>query len=208
MFSPRPLDTGSTGVIKNPKVTVLVRAKARSLSAAGTSEDLNTLVTRTVRIETNLRLDAFGTYYKGPFKNSGALPPVAEKPTTYTVSLVARNSSNNVSGAVVKTTLPIYVTWLNKIYPEGESLKYDSATSEVTWDAGRIPSGGTREAFFQVSFLPSLIHLNTSPRLTGDIVLVGTDDFTKTTVKDQRPAVTTQLSSDPQFSQNQANVVN
>lgn len=207
-FSPRPLDINATNPIKNPQVTFEVLAHARRTSTASASEEVSTFATRTVKFETDLRLSAKGTYFAGPFKNTGPMPPQADKETTYTVSFAARNSSNNVSGALVKTTLPIYVKWLGKIYPDGEDLIYNDATSEVSWNAGRIPSGGTREASFQISLTPSLSQINQTPKLTGDVTIVGTDDFTKTEVRDQKASVTTFLSADPQFSQNQANVVN
>ena len=122
--------------------------------------------------------------------------------------LSARNSANNVSAAVAKTTLPIYVKWLAKVSPEGEDITFNESTGEVTWNAGRIPAGGTRDAAFQISLLPSISHINLSPALTGDFTFAVTDDFTKTEVSDKRPSVTTYISGDPQFNPNDANVVN
>lgn len=208
-FAPRPLDVNANKQIKNPQVTFEVRAHARRTSSTNASEDITTFATRMVKFETDISLTAEGKYFSGPFKNTGPLPPKAENKTTYTITLAAHNSSNSVSGVLVKTTLPsIYVTWLGNISPQGENLVYNETTSEVSWNAGRIPSGGIKEASFQVSLLPSLSQLGQTPKLTGDVSLVGTDDFTKTEVSDKKAAVTTRLYSDPQFSQNQANVIN
>jgi len=146
-------------------------------------------------------------FFSGPFQNIGPIPPQADKETTYTISLSVRNSSNNVSNAVAKTTLPIYVKWLGKIDPEGEDISFNDSTGEVTWNVGRVLSGGTRDAAFQISFVPSVSHINRSPLLTGDITISAMDDFTKTEVMDKKPALTTYITGDPQFNPNDANVV-
>ena len=207
-FSPRPADVNAGNLIKNPQVAFDVLARAQRTTGANVYEEINTHASRVVKFETDLRLTARGTYFTGPFKNTGYMPPKANNETTYTISFTVRNSSNNVSNAVVKTTLPIYVKWLGNIYPAGEGITYNESTSEVSWNVGRVTSGGTRDASFQISFLPSLSQINQAPKLTGDISLVGFDDFTKTEVRDQKISVTTYLSSDSQFGQNQANVVN
>lgn len=206
-FSPVSLGVGATRSIKNPHINFEVTARAKRPSDTGGSGDIVTSATRSIKFETELRLTARGLYFTGPFKNTGPLPPKADNETTYTISLTAKNSSNSASSVAVKTTLPIYVKWLGKISPDGENITYNDVTSEVTWNLGRIPSGGTRDASFQISLLPSVSHINTQPKLTGDIVVTGTDDFTKTDVTDRKAAITTNLSSDPQAGLNQSNVV-
>lgn len=207
-FSPVSLGVDVERIAKSPQIIFEVRARARRTSATSAPEDITTFAKRTVKFETDVRLGARGLHYTGPISNSGPLPPQAEKETTYTVTLSARSSSNGVSDTIVKTTLPIYVKWLKNIFPEGENIIFNENTNEVIWNAGHIASGGAKEASFQISFLPSLSQLNQIPKLTGDFFLTGVDDFTKSEVHDQKPAVTTYISSDPQFSQNQANVVN
>lgn len=208
-FLPRPAEIGGTNIIKNPQITFEVSVRAKRTMGTDGLEDITTFASRTVKFATEVRLGVKSTYFSGPFKNTGPLPPKVDRETTYTISFTARNSSNSVSNAVVKTTLPTtYVKWIDSVYPEGESIIYNEATSEVSWNAGRIPAGGSREASFQVSFLPSLSQINQSPKLTGDSTLTATDDFTKLDVGDQKGAVTTYLSSDPQAGQNQSSVVN
>ena len=204
-FSPLALGADASRLIKNPKITIEVTARARRLSEMNTFEDIATFAMRQVKFETDLRLSARGLYFSGPFENTGPLPPQVEKETTYTVAWTVRSSLNSVSGISVKTTLPIYVKWLGA--DEGEDITYNENTSEVVWNAGRVPIGGTREGAFQISFLPSLSQISQIPRLTGDIFLVGTDDFTKTEVRDRKSPITTHLLSDSQFVQGQANVV-
>ena len=207
-FSPIALGIDASRLIKNPQIIFEVRAHARRISETSAPEDVVTFATRSVKFETDLRLFARGFYFSGPFQNTGPIPPQADKETMYTVSLSARNSSNSISNGLVKTTLPIYVKWTGKVYPDGEGIAYNESTREVTWNAGRIPSGGSRDASFQIALTPSVSQINSTPFLTGDVTLVGTDDFTTTDITDKKAALTTYISSDPQFSPNDANVVN
>lgn len=207
-FSPTALGVDAGRLIKNPQIIFEVRARASRTSDVNASENISTLMTGSVKFVTDLKVLAKGLYFTGPFQNIGPIPPRVDRETTYTISLTARNSANNVSNTYVKTTLPIYVKWLDKISPEGEDITYSEATNEVIWNVGRVAAGGTREASFQISFLPSISHINSAPLLTGEITIVATDDFTKTEVVDKKPAITTYISSDPQFGPNDANVLN
>lgn len=207
-FSPIALGIDAGRVMRNPQITLEARVRARRPSDVAGVADITTFVSRKVNFETEVRLSARGLYYSGPFTNTGSLPPKIEKETTYTVALSVRNSSNDVSSATVKTTLPIYVKWLGRISPPGESVIYDQNTNEIIWNAGRIPAGGTREVAYQISFLPSLSQLKLAPLLTGPFSLTATDDFTKSSVRDSKQPITTNISSDPSFAQSQALVVN
>jgi len=206
-FSPIALGIDARTKIKNPQITLNVSAQAHRISDANVPEQISTFATRTVKFETELKLSAQTLYFSGPFKNTGGVPPKANKETTYTVKWIVRNSSNNVSNAIVKTSLPIYVKWTGNTAPKTEDISYNQDNSTVTWNVGRLQAWGTREGEFQISFLPSLSQLNQSPDLTGQNVLTGTDDFTKTALDDTRVPVSTYFSSDPQFSSNEANVV-
>lgn len=206
-FSPVALGVDSGRLIKNPQIIYEVRAKATRMSDVSAVEAVSTFVSRSIKFETDLRLTAFGTHFVGPFQNTGPMPPKADKETTYTISLTARSSANNVSNVSVKTTLPIYVKWLGRISPEGEALSFDQATGELSWNIGRIPAGGARDVAFQVALLPSISQIRQTVPLTGEYNLVGTDDFTRSEIKDKKQAVTTFLPSDPQFGSNDANVV-
>ncbi len=206
-FSPIALGINDAINIKNPEITLEVKVRARRASDVGVSGEIATFASRKIRIGTDLRLAVRGLYFSGPFTNTGPMPPKAEKETTYTVVWTIRNSTNNVSNVSVKTTLPIYVKWLDKTSPEGDDITYNNNMAEVTWNVGRIPAGGTREAAFQISFLPSLSQISASPQLIGDSLLNAFDDFAKNELNDRKIPVRTIISSDPQFIQNQGSVV-
>lgn len=206
-FSQIPLLVESGKIFKNSQIVLEAKVRARRNSDANVPEEVSTITTRRLKVETDLRLSTYATFHSGPFKNTGVVPPKADRETTYTVTWVIRNASNNVSNLSVRATLPIYVKWLDLIIPEGEDITYSEGASEVVWNVDRIPSGGSREVSFQISFIPSLSQLGTAPSLTSESILVGTDDFTKTELRDRKSAVTINLASDPQFSQNEGVVV-
>ncbi len=206
-FSPITFGVDTIRTVKNPEITLEVKARARRASDVGVSEEISTFASRKIRIGTDLRLAVRGLYFSGPFTNTGLLPPKVEKETTYTIVWTIRNASNNVSNVSVKTTLPIYVKWLGKISPDGEDIVYNNSESEVMWNVGRIPAGGTREAAFQISFLPSLSQIKTEPQLVGESFLIGFDDFTKTELQDRKASVRTSINADPKFLPNQGIVV-
>jgi hypothetical protein len=206
-FSPISFGVDAVRMIKNPQITLEIKAHARRASQANGNEDVTTFATRNVKVDTDLRLSSQALYFSGPFKNTGPLPPKADTRTTYTIKWSVRDSSNSVSGVLVKATLPQYVTWKGSVSPIGEDVSFSKVNSEIVWNVGRIASGGAREVAFQVSLLPSLSQLGTSPVIVGDSVLGATDDFTKTILGDHRPSLNTYLSADPSFGQNQGSVV-
>ena len=206
-FSPRVAGVGAGNMLKNPQIVLEVTARARRASVDAGSSELITFATRKIKIETDISLLARGLYSTGPFKNFGPLPPRVEQETSYTIVWTVRNGSNNISNISVKTTLPIYTAWLANISPSGEDVQYDAGNAMVTWNAGRIPAGGTREAAFQVSIIPSLSQRNQAPMIVGESFLSAIDDFTKTQVGDRKSSITTHITADPQFRGNQGVVI-
>ncbi len=206
-FSPRVAGVGAGNMLKNPQITLEVTARARRASVDAGSSEIITFATRKIKIETDISLLARGLYSTGPFKNFGPLPPRVEQETSYTIVWTVRNGSNNISNVAVKTTLPIYATWLANISPVGEDVKYDESNATITWNAGRIPAGGTREAAFQVSITPSLSQRNQLPVIVGESFLTAVDDFTKTNVGDRKSTITTNITADPQYRGNQGVVI-
>lgn len=207
-FSPSVAGVGEGNMIKNPQITIELVATARRVpTSADATNEVVTQTIRKVKIETDIRLAAKALYHTGPFANIGPLPPRVEQDTTYTVVWTVRNASNNISNVEVKTELPVYVKWIDNISPSGENISYDDHSRIITWTAGRIPAGGTREAAFQISFTPSLSQLRQSPLLVGESILTATDDFTKTTVGDKRAQLLTLLSLDTPYRADQGSVV-
>jgi len=151
-----PLVKSGVGAFQKPQIVIEVSAKGKRISDSNVPEEIVTSVSKKIKFESNLKLASRAVYYTGPFKNSGPLPPVAEKNTTYTIIWTVVNSSNNVTGAKVKTTLPAYVKWLGVVSPNNENITFNDAGGEIVWDVGDVESGtgvvsSPREVAFQVS---------------------------------------------------------
>ena len=198
-------------VFKNPQIDVEVSAFGDRVTDVGSSERLSSSVSKRVKIETNLDVVPRAVYYVGPFKNTGPLPPVADTETTYTIIFSLTNTSNKVVNAEVRTSLPSYMRWMGNVSPKDEKVEFDEVGGEVVWKAGEVGVGTgyiypPREVAFQVAFTPSVSQAKEIVPLTGDIFLTGRDTFTNTTVSVSKQPITTNLFTDPLFSQDQAGV--
>lgn len=133
---------------------------------------------------------------------SGPFPPVASRPTTFTVLWSLNNTGTDVTGIEVSTTLPADVQWLGQAkVSAGEPLTYDAKTRSVTWRLNKLPawSGGNGSAVtaeFDISVTPLPEDIGSYVPLTEEIVLSGTDSVTKEAVTDRSPAEDTRLSDD------------
>ena len=169
---------------------------------------LNAVATESgsVKIASEVSLGAKSLYSRGPFKNSGLVPPKAEKPTTYTIVLTLGNTQNDISGAEVNAVLGPNVTWTGEVSPTSENITYDQATNSVKWSLGTLASGAGfsvsgRQVFFKLSLTPSIGQINTAPNLLQNIEFSGSDTFTKLDIRSTVPQVTTKTDTDPKFVQ-------
>ena len=208
-FQSLPLVKSNGRIFKNPQIVINASANGKRISDINVPEEVTTSVDKKIKIESGLAITSRPVYFTGPFKNTGPIPPVAEKETTYTIIWTIMNSSNNVSDVIVKTTLPTYVKWVGVTSPGNENISFNNAGGEVVWDVGNVERGAgvtssAREVAFQVSFLPSVSQVNKSPQLSGEVVLTGTDTFTGTVIIDKVKGFSTNLSTDPYFNVRQS----
>lgn len=178
-------------------------------------DDTNNPVTissgRVVKIASEVTLSAASLYSKGPFKNTGALPPKAEMPTMFTIELDLKNTQNDIYKPTVTMTLGSNVTWTNQVSPAGD-VTYDDNSKKVTWTFNTLASGTgfsqpTRTAYFQVSLSSSIGQVGSIPILINNISFNGQDIFTNTPVTITLPPVTTKTSTDPAYVQGNETVV-
>jgi hypothetical protein len=210
-----PNDTGNGGFslytktnsalnsIQNPTIKLSVTVSGQP--SGQNAQTISNTLTDTIKVATDLTLHSEVVHTSGPFTNSGALPPVPNKPTTYTVELAVSNSMNAVGGAVATMILPDYVTYTGQVTPSDGSVTYDDSTHTVTWTIGNVAAGTgsatkAQTAAFQVSFTPSDSQVGTSPVLVGNQTLTGTDRFTSTSVGMVAPALTIQMPTDSGYS--------
>jgi len=170
----------------------------------GVPQQVKSSASGIAKVSTNLAGNARIVHTLGAFRNTGPMPPKAERDTTYTVVMNLSNSFNDVANASIKTTLPPYVRWLSNVSPSTESVTYDDSSRTVSWNVADLRAGAgygntTKEVAFQISFKPSLNQVGTTPDLTGPFTVTGTDRFTGVSVTLTNPALNTRLTTDSGF---------
>jgi hypothetical protein len=182
-----------------------VGSKAQRVSESNVEEQINSAISKIVKITTGLHLASKALYFTGPLENSGPMPPKANNETSYTIVWSVTNTLNNVSNAKVTATLPPNVSFGNVISPSTEKLSADKITGNLVWDVGAVPaeagfSKPKREVSFQVILKPSLTEVGESPALIGEQILTGQDNYSDAQVTDKRSYLTTKLLDDSGFS--------
>lgn len=198
--------TGSAlAALRNPVMMLEVAVSGRRVGDNKVPETIRSTLTRNIKVATDLRLGTNAVRTIGPFTNTGPWPPKADEESTYTIQLTATNTVNSIAGALARMTLPSYVRFTGKV-SDGSTVNYSETTREVTWTVGDLGPGNTRQAAFQVALLPSTAQRGTSPVLVFEQAISGFDRFVQQQVGGTAPALTTQITADPQYSINSAAV--
>ncbi len=189
---------------RKPSINLDASVSGRRLGDRNVVEDINSTVSKTIRIATAPHITSRAVHTVGPFINTGPIPPVVDQNTTYTIIWTASNSFNTVNGATVSASLPNYVGWLGKVSPAGADVKYDQQKHQVIWNVGTLAAGAgyssaAPEAYFQVSFLPSVSQLESSPEILGAPTLSGTDSYTSSVVQNVGQALDSTFATDPAY---------
>lgn len=180
-------------------------------SNAGSPDPVRAAAKNTVKIASQVSLTGKTLYARGPFKNSGPIPPKVGKETTYTAVIDLANTQNDVTNARVTAKLGPNVKWLSG--PTGsEDITYDESTNSISWNVGTLESGTgfskpVREAVFQVAITPSIGQIGTVPTLVSGIVFAGTDSFTGENISVQMQGLTTRNSTESSYTQGNEVVV-
>jgi hypothetical protein len=203
-FSSLPETSQIAAVAKNLEITLNTSISGTRIIGDTAPEQVSSSFLKKVKIGTELGLNSRILYSVGPFRNTGSLPPKAEKETTYTIIWTLGSTLNDVGGATVSATLPPYVRWLGNVSPATEKVSFNPDTNTVFWNAGDVKSGSgsvstSKEVAFQVGFLPSLGQVGTTPIIINETKVTGTDKFTSKQLQSTKPSLSTRLSTDPIF---------
>jgi len=205
-FASLPPTVENNRNLRRQQIDLALTVRAKRLSEANVPEVLKAESSRIVKVESGLLLNSHLVRYIGPFENTGPIPPVVEQASTYTVLNSVTNSFNNVTGAVYKTTLPSYVTWLGKVYPESAAanIKYNPDTRELVWNLGDLAPGvgfnsSAREFSYQVSITPSYSQIGVAPVVINNQTISGNDTFTNSVIEYRAGGLTTDIQTDPKF---------
>jgi hypothetical protein len=212
-FTFESLDLSERTDITNPEIVISITLSGRRVGESGSGSSIAaTIGEKVVRIRSDIALTARAVHFVGPFENDGPMPPEAEEETTYTIIWSIANSSNDVDDVSVSATLPSYVQWVGQVSPSNESVSFSPVGGQVLWDAGAVPrgtgiTGPPREVAFQILFVPSISQVGSIPTLINETRLSGDDGFTGVAVSDTEDALTTRLTTDPEFEEGQGRVV-
>ncbi|HNW71325.1 MAG TPA: hypothetical protein PKZ36_01560 [Candidatus Paceibacterota bacterium] len=211
-LSSLPLYTASSGMLSEPTIQIDVSISAKQPLLGDEVKSLDNSESKIIKIISNVGLNTKALYYSGPFTNTGSIPPKAEGETTYTIVWSLSNTSNNISGTQVRSTLPKWAKFIGTISPPTEDLSYNASTREILWSIGGVPRGTgitdtEREVSFQIGFTPSLSQVGSMPVIINDTTLTGHDDFANVDVKVNKSSLNTLLTSDPSFVPTGARVI-
>ncbi|MEX0672985.1 MAG: hypothetical protein WDZ82_03970 [Candidatus Paceibacterota bacterium] len=201
--SQKEISSGSADVA-NPHITVELEAIGNQFTDAELPETVSTAHSFLLKMNTVMDIEAHAVYSDGPFVNTGPVPPVADKPTTFTVVVNALNRYNDVEDAEFTARLPTYVEWTGNTTND-EVISYNSNTREIRWNIGELrrQSGhalSAEQVAFQVEVTPSISHIDEQPEIVTDGLLLGRDTYTEQDLRVQPRDVTTNLEIDPQYS--------
>jgi hypothetical protein len=207
IYSVTSLSPAQLLAVKNGSVSL-------GLTLTGTSIDsgkkVTTQISRLVKVQPAINLIPRIVYSLGPFKNRGPVPPKSENETTYTIIWTVTGSTNAIVDAEVKGVLPGYVTWLKQVSPTTEDVTWIPERNEVVWRVGDIPPGrvgsAAKEVAFQVAVKPTFSQRGGSPIVMQSISFSGLDSFTRNTLSVSPPPLTTSLTTDPRYQQQDGNV--
>lgn len=136
-------------------------------------------------------------------QNTGPIPPVAGKATTYIISWQVKNYSNDVKNVKVKAVLPQGISLTGQLSPDTEYSKFsfDSVSRELVWSVGDIKADqNTEPLYFQISFTPLDWQKGLPATLIKQATIFAENQFTGTLVQNTSPAVDTNLKDDSQNS--------
>jgi hypothetical protein len=123
---------------------------------------------------------------------------VAGQKTEYTITLEAVAGVNDVNKAVLTTSLPQYVAWLNKTDGNGK-VEFNPVSKQLIWEVGDISAGKSKKIMMKVSLLPSVTHIGRTLTLIEDQDLRARDRFTETSLQVKKEQLNSELSAEQGF---------
>ena len=168
---------------------------ARRVGEANASEEVVGTALAEAKYSSTILIDSQVGRNDGPFSDTGAVPPVANQDTTYTLTFAAAAGVNDVTGAVMTTTLPQYVSWLDEYQGEG-TIEYNPVAKQLKWNIGTLTAKTAKQMQVQVSLLPSVTQVGTTPVLIGAQELRATDRFTSVGLRTSKLQLSAELSTE------------
>ncbi|MBI4049349.1 MAG: hypothetical protein HY395_00830 [Candidatus Doudnabacteria bacterium] len=162
------LTVRASGTIKSDQMPNIARASEREIKL---TSEMNLLVS--------------GKYL------SGAAPMKVGQSTTFAVTFLVTNTSNDIIDSELRASLLLPANaWSNIVVPEQEksNLVYDPNSGIIKWKTGSLPAftgkfTPARLATFQLVVTPTESDKGKSVKLLSDVGIEGLDTFTNLPVK-------------------------
>lgn len=180
---------------------LVVNVYGRRVAEQSAQEQLFGTVPVTIKYSSSVEVSGRANYMSGP------IPPKVAESTSYTVTLTAEAGGNDATDVVVKTSLPVYVTWDNEFAAEG-NVVYNPVSREIEWQAGNIDGGKQKDLVFKVSVLPSSSQVGIKPILLNRQTMTAKDRFTGANLSDDSALITTELPPSSGYDENNGQVTN
>jgi hypothetical protein len=193
VFTLRPGDQKST-----PSYSLTANAFARRVNESSATEQLVGTAKSEVKFTSSVAVARTIARGVPGFTDIGSIPPAPDTKTSYTVMLSASAGGNDVTGAVLTTSLPQYVSWENLSLGDGR-LEFNPVSKELTWTVGEIKAGAKKSTTFQIALLPSQNQIGTTPAVIGAQRFRATDRFTNEVVRAEAPPASSELGLESGF---------
>lgn len=179
---------------------------ARRVREASAAEDMVGTAVAEAKYSAKIQNRAELGYSNADFADEGPIPPVANETTTYTLTFEVEAGVNDATNAVMTTTLPQYVSWLDVYDGEGQ-VEFNPVAKQLRWTIGTMTAKQKEQLKVQVGLLPSVTQVGTTPTIVGSQEFRATDRFTGETLRVTNEALRTELSTEAGFPEGNGRVV-
>lgn len=185
---------------QTPIFEINANAFARRVSESRVIEQLIGTIKTEVRYTSSVSTLSQVQYISGP------VPPVADETTIYDITVAVTAGGNDITGAVVGSSLPQYVDWIGSDN-DSANLVFNPVSKEITWNIGDMEAEERKLVTFRVAFTPSQAQIGRTPALFGAARLRATDRFTGVIVRSEDSPKSTELSREAGFGSDSGRVV-
>jgi hypothetical protein len=200
VFTLKPGDQKST-----PSYALTANAFARRVNETSATEQLVGTANSEVKFTSSVAITRKLARGVPGFSDIGPIPPAPDTKTSYVVTLTASAGGNDVTGGVLTTALPQYISWENLSLGDGR-LDFNPVSKELIWTVGEIKAGAQKTTTFQIALLPSQNQIGTTPALIGAQRFRATDRFTSVIVRAEAPPASSELGLESGFEENNGQV--
>ncbi len=202
------------GAVTDPTIDVQYVVGGQTFDFENNQKSVSIKKNTKIKIPTVLTLENRVLHSIGPFENNGPLTPTVGETSEYTISWKLNNTTSELKDAIMTTTLPPYVEYVQAQQIENGTFSYNQQNRQITWKLPEIAAGAgystaAPTVSFQVRVTPSLSQVDSPLDLTQDRSLRGFDTFSETLriINDTEKDTTRLLRLDPSYKSGNGNVI-